>query len=470
MEKDADGFYTPKLEASAPLAQAESKGTKEEEEQPEPIPSSSSRTDLIASTFEVTVTLADQQADPNSPLFSAKTFEELGLHQDLLKGLYDLGFSKPSKIQERALPLLLANPPQNMIGQSQSGTGKTAAFVLTMLSRVDFSKNKTQALCLAPSRELARQIMSVVVAMGKFTPVQTEYAIKDNLPKGTSRITAHIVVGTPGTMTDLLRRKVIDTSEVKVFVLDEADNMLDQDGLGDQTLRVKNLIPRTGVQIILFSATFPDHVRNFASKFAPSANKIELQREELSVEGIRQFYMDCRNEEHKYDILVSLYQLLTIGQSIIFCQHRHTADRISQRMSAEGHKVASLHGAKDAGERDAIIDNFREGRDKVLITTNVIARGIDIMQVNMVVNYDLPLMNERGNQHSHDARPDVETYIHRIGRTGRFGRKGISINFVHDRQTWSQMEEIEKTLGKKIIRIETNDLEEMEEKMKKALK
>lgn len=474
MEKDADGFYTPKAEGSAPLAplappappaQDENKDTKEAEQAAQ-----TARTDLIASTFEVTVTLADQQADPNSPLFSAKTFEELGLHQDLLKGLYDLGFSKPSKIQERALPLLLANPPQNMIGQSQSGTGKTAAFVLTMLSRIDFSKNKTQALCLAPSRELARQIMSVVVAMGKFTPVQTEYAIKDNLPKGASRITAHIVVGTPGTMTDLLKRKVIDTSEVKVFVLDEADNMLDQDGLGDQTLRVKNLLPRSGVQIILFSATFPDHVRNFASKFAPSANKIELQKEELSVEGIRQFYMDCKNEDHKYDILVSLYQLLTIGQSIIFCQHRHTADRISQRMSAEGHKVASLHGAKDAAERDSIIDNFREGREKVLITTNVIARGIDIMQVNMVVNYDLPLMNERGNQHFGDAKPDIETYIHRIGRTGRFGRKGISINFVHDRRTWEQMEEIEKTLKKKIIRIETNDLDEMEENMKKALK
>jgi ATP-dependent RNA helicase DDX19/DBP5 len=356
-----------------------------------------------------------------------------------------------------------------MIGQSQSGTGKTAAFVLTMLSRVDFSINKTQAICLAPSRELARQIMSVVVAMGKFTSVQTEYAIKDNLPKNASLVTAHIVVGTPGTMSDLLKRRVIDPSGIKVFVLDEADNMLDQDGLGDQTLRVKNLL-KAQPQIILFSATFPDHVRKFANKFAPNANKIELQKEELSVEGIRQFYMDCRDEEHKYDILVSLYQLLTIGQSIIFCQHRHTADRISQRMTAEGHKVASLHGAKDAGERDSVIDSFREGREKVLITTNVIARGIDILQVNMVVNYDLPLMNERGNLHSNDARPDIETYIHRIGRTGRFGRKGISINFVHDKRTWLQMEEIEKTLGKKIVRIETDDLDEMEEKMKKALK
>jgi ATP-dependent RNA helicase DDX19/DBP5 len=144
---------------------------------------------------------------------------------------------------------------------------------------------------------------------------------------------------------------------------------------------VLSLLPRKGIQIILFSATFPDHVRTFASKFAPNPNKIELQKEELSVDNIRQFYMDCKNEEHKYDILVSLYQLLTIGQSIIFCQvihlippfiacdfnsyqHRHTADRISQRMTAEGHKVASLHGAKDAAERDAIIDRFREGREK----------------------------------------------------------------------------------------------------------
>ncbi|KAJ8693069.1 RNA helicase required for poly(A+) mRNA export [Pleurotus ostreatus] len=461
LEKDADGFYTPAESSTAPVVAPKV----EEGNDAEPAGAS----DLVSSTFEVAVTLADQQADPNSPLYSAKSFEALGLHQDLLKGIYDMGFSKPSKIQERAMPLLLSNPPTNMIGQSQSGTGKTAAFVLTMLSRIDYSINKPQALCLAPSRELARQIMSVVVAMGKFTQVQTEYAIKDHLPKGATRITAQVIVGTPGTMTDLMRRKVIDPSEVKVFVLDEADNMLDQDGLGDQTLRVKNMLPRTHpVQIILFSATFPDHVRAFASKFAPNANKIELQQNELSVDGIRQFYMDCKNEEHKYDILVSLYGLLTVGQSIIFCKHRQTADRISQRMTAEGHKVASLHGAKDAAERDAIIDGFREGKEKVLITTNVIARGIDILQVNMVVNYDLPLMNERDR--GGDERPDIETYLHRIGRTGRFGRKGISINFVHDRKTWLQMEQIEKALGKKIIRIETNDFDEMEEKMKQALK
>ncbi|KAF8632245.1 hypothetical protein AX15_001994 [Amanita polypyramis BW_CC] len=466
MQKDADGFYNPSVKDPVPAVDTPKSPPPEDDPK---APDSSAANDLIKSTFEVTVTLADQQQDPNSPLYSVKTFEELGLHQDLLKGIYDMGFSKPSKIQERAMPLLLANPPTNMVGQSQSGTGKTAAFVLTMLSRVDYSVNKPQALCLAPSRELARQIMSVVVAMGKFTNVQTEYAIKDNLPRNVTKVTAHIIVGTPGTMLDLIRRKVLDVSEIKVFVLDEADNMLDQDGLSDQTLRVKNMLPRgRPVQILLFSATFPDHVRSYADKFAPDANKIELQKNELSVDAIRQFYMDCRNEEHKYEILVSLYQLLTIGQSIIFTRYRHVADKIAARMTAEGHKVASLHGAKDAAERDSIIDNFREGRDKVLITTNVVARGIDILQVNMVVNYDLPLMNERDK--SLDDRPDIETYIHRIGRTGRFGRKGISINFVHDRKTWLQMEQIEKALGKKIIRIETNDLDEMEEKMKKALK
>ncbi|KAN0113613.1 P-loop containing nucleoside triphosphate hydrolase protein [Russula decolorans] len=453
MEKDADGFY------SAPPAAAAATPSKE-------------TTDLIKSTFDVHVTLTQQQEDKSSPLYSVKSFEELGLHADLLKGIYDMGFTKPSKIQESALPLLLRDPPQNMIGQSQSGTGKTAAFVLTMLSRVDFTKNKPQALCLAPSRELARQIMSVIAAMGKFTPVQTEYAIKDHLPRGVSNITAHVVVGTPGTMIELIRRRVIDVSDVKVFVLDEADNMLDKDGLGDQTLRVKNTLPRSEqTQIILFSATFPDHVRSFASNFAPNANKIELKRNELSVDSIRQFYMDCKSEEHKYEVLVSLYHLLTIGQSIIFCQQRRTADRIAQRMVAEGHKVASLHGAKEGSERDSIIDGFREGREKVLITTNVISRGIDVLQVNMVVNYDLPLMNDReGTSGSGDPQPDIETYIHRIGRTGRFGRKGISINFVHDKNTWAQMEEIEKATGKGITRIETTDLDVMEEQMKKAMK
>ena len=195
---------------------------------------------LRESSYEVLVTLADQQADPNSPLYSAKNFSDLGLHPDLLKGIYSMKFTKPSKIQERALPLLLQNPPRNMIGQSQSGTGKTAAFVLTMLSRIDYNLQAPQAIALAPSRELARQTMDVVQEMGKFTPVKTLMAIPDaDGAKRSQKITAQLIVGTPGKVMELIKYKAIDTSQVKVFVLDEADNMLDQQGLGDQSIRVK---------------------------------------------------------------------------------------------------------------------------------------------------------------------------------------------------------------------------------------
>jgi ATP-dependent RNA helicase DDX19/DBP5 len=177
--------------------------------------------------------------------------------------------------------------------------------------------------------------MAVVTDMGKFTPVTTAYAIKDSVPHGTI-LRQHIVVGTPGTLTDLIRKRSINPKQIKIFVVDEADNMLDQQGLGDQTLRVKKYVPiylwimvpahhdlsqlPRDCQIVLFSATFPDNVRNFANKFAPQANEIRLKQEELSVEGIKQFYMDCKDENHKYDVLVELYSLLTIGQSIIFCK------------------------------------------------------------------------------------------------------------------------------------------------------
>ena len=415
---------------------------------------------LVKSTQEVRVKLADLQADPDSPLYSVKSFDDLPLHDDLKKGLYSMRFQKPSKIQERALPLLLSNPPKNMIGQSQSGTGKTAAFVLTMLSRVDYTKNTVQALCIAPSRELARQIMDSVEQMGKFTKVTTMMALKDSIEKG-QQITANIVVGTPGTVMDVIKRKALDTRDIKVLVLDEADNMLDRQGLGSQSLKIKSLVPKSA-QIVLFSATFPDEVADFASKFAPAANEIKLKVEELSVDGIKQLYMDCNSESDKYEILCNLYGILTIGQSIIFVRRRDTADMIARRMTEDGHKVISLHGAKEGVERDTIMDDFREGRKKVLITTNVIARGIDVLQVNMVVNYDMPT--------DQNGLPDAETYLHRIGRTGRFGRLGISINFVHDQRSYDEMNAIQTFLGKPMTRVPTDDLDELEKVVKRVMK
>ncbi|KAJ2785061.1 RNA helicase required for poly(A+) mRNA export [Coemansia javaensis] len=410
---------------------------------------------------EVEVRLADLQADPNSPLYSAKSFEQLGLHENLLKGIYGMKFTKPSKIQERALPLLLATPARNMIGQSQSGTGKTAAFVLTMLSRVDYDISQPQALCLAPSRELARQIMDVVEQMGKYTPMKAVYAIKDSMPKAGTAIDAHIIIGTPGTVNDMIRKRMLNLTKLKLLVLDEADNMLDQGGMGDQTLRIKKWVPKT-CQIVLFSATFPDIVREFAQRFAPDANEIRLKATELTVDGIKQFYMDCEGDAKKFEALSELYSLMTVGQSIIFVRRRDTAEKISARLNRDGHAVVFLHGTMDTHERDRVMDQFRNGDIKVLITTNVIARGIDIQQVNLVINYDIPLTG--------DGLPDPETYLHRIGRTGRFGRTGASINFVHNAQSFEQMEAIQDALGCDIIKVPTDDWEAAHKVLKKALK
>jgi ATP-dependent RNA helicase DDX19/DBP5 len=360
-----------------------------------------------------------------------------------------MNFKKPSKIQERALPLLLSDPPTNMIGQSQSGTGKTAAFVLTMLTRVDMSLPTVQALCLAPSRELARQILHVVNTMGKFTNVKTQFAVPNAVPRG-QKINAHVVIGTPGTVLDMIRRKQLPVEHLKVFVLDEADNMLDQQGLGDQCIRVKATVPKT-TQVVLFSATFPDEVRNYAEAFAPDANQITLRQEELTVDGIKQLYMDCDSEEDKYRILVELYHILTVGSSVIFVKRRDAAMEIQRRMEEDGHKVAALHGNLLPEVRDAVMDDFTSGRAKVLITTNVLARGIDVATVSMVVNYDIPL----------DAmgRPDPQTYLHRIGRTGRFGRVGVSISFVHDKKSWQELNEIQKYFGVEMTKVPTDDVD-----------
>ncbi|RCK57792.1 ATP-dependent RNA helicase DBP5 [Candida viswanathii] len=424
-------------------------------------PKEHTENNLIQSTYEVKVKLADLQADPNSPLYSVKSFEELGLSPELLKGLYAMKFNKPSKIQEKALPLLLSNPPKNMIGQSQSGTGKTAAFSLTMLSRVDESIKSPQCLCLAPTRELARQTLEVVTTMGKFTKITTQLVVPDSIEKGSS-VTAQILVGTPGIVNDLMRRKQINPSKMKVFVLDEADNMLDAQGLGDQCVRVKKLLPKT-TQLVLFSATFPTEVRNYAEKVVPNANSIELKQEDLNVDGIKQLYMDCDSEKHKFEVLCELYGLLTIGSSIIFVEKKETANQLYAKMKLEGHTCSILHGGLETADRDRLIDDFREGRSKVLITTNVLARGIDIASVSMVVNYDLPTDKY--------GKPDPSTYLHRIGRTGRFGRVGVSISFVHDKRSFDILMAIKNYFGNvEMTRVPTNDWDEVEKIVKKVIK
>ncbi|CAK9439054.1 uncharacterized protein LODBEIA_P32780 [Lodderomyces beijingensis] len=416
---------------------------------------------LIDNRYEVEVKLADIQADPNSPLYSVKSFEELGLKPELLKGLYAMKFNKPSKIQEKALPLLISNPARNMIGQSQSGTGKTAAFSLTMLSRVDENIKAPQCICLAPTRELARQTMEVVETMGKFSKITFQSVVPDSVARHAA-VTAQVLVGTPGSVMDLIRRGAISTAKVKVFVLDEADNMLEAQGLGDTCLRVKQKLPRD-CQLVLFSATFPVDVRKYAERFVPNANSLALKQEELNVAGIKQLYMDCNSQQHKFEVLCELYGLLTIGSSIIFVEQKQTADNLYIRMKEEGHTVSILHGGLDTQNRDRLIDDFREGRSKVLITTNVLARGIDIASVSMVVNYDLPTTKE--------GRPDPSTYLHRIGRTGRFGRVGVSVSLVASTKDLQILNYIKDYFGGiEMTRVPTDDWDEVEKIVKSVIK
>eukprot|EP00124_Ichthyophonus_hoferi_P000171 Ihof_evm8s6 gene=Ihof_evmTU8s6 len=322
-----------------------------------------------------------QQNDPNSPIYAkCKDFKELGLEENLLKGVYAMNFNKPSKIQETTLPMIVQNPPKDLIAQSQSGTGKTAAFSL--------------------------------VTRG-------------------STIEEQIIIGTPGQLWNYARNKFYDTKKVVMIVFDEADDMFMM-GKRDDSLRLmKSLSPNR--QALLFSATFSEEVRRFCESQLPRANMVKLRQKELTLDGISQYWVDCRDSEHRYEVLNDIYGSVSIGQVIIFCERVATAAKLSQLMIAEGHSVSALYGGKDnekmtVNDRDRIMDNFRQGKSKVLITTNVLARGIDINQVNVVVNYDIPVVFNANV-------PDFETYLHRIGRTGRFGRKGASINFCYDNRS-----------------------------------
>ncbi|KAL2071209.1 hypothetical protein VTL71DRAFT_12444 [Oculimacula yallundae] len=453
----ADEVASPiieKKEEESSLADAQGDGTVE------PLGGSG----LHDAQYEVEVKLSDIQGDTESPLFSVKSFEDLGISESVLKGLHAMNFRKPSKIQEKALPLLLNSTPQNMIAQSQSGTGKTAAFVITILSRLDYNKpNQPQALCLAPSRELARQIEGVVKTIGQFVEGLTIQAAIPGAVERNAKVNSMVVVGTPGTAMDLIKRRQFDVSNMKVLCLDEADNMLDQQGLGDQCLRVKSMIPKID-QILLFSATFPDEVMNYAKQFSPNANEIKLKRDELTVGGIKQMYMDCPSDEGKYDILAQLYGLMTIGSSIIFVKKRETASRIAERLTQDGHKVVAIHGAFDGNDRDSILQQFRTGQAKVLITTNVLARGIDVSSVSMVINYDIPMKGRM------DDSPDPETYLHRIGRTGRFGRVGVSISFVFDRKSFTALSEIAAHYNIDLIRLDQDDWDKTEHVVKTVIK
>ncbi|XP_062329982.1 ATP-dependent RNA helicase DDX19B [Osmerus eperlanus] len=409
------------------------------------------RSNLVNTTNQVEVL----QRDPNSPLYSVKSFEELRLKPQLLKGVYAMGFNRPSKIQENALPMMLAEPPQNLIAQSQSGTGKTAAFVLAMLSHVDPNNKWPQCLCVSPTYELALQTGKVIEQMGKFYPeVQLVYAIRGNKLQRGVKLQEQVVIGTPGTMLDwCLKFKFIDPKKIKVFVLDEADVMIATQGHQDQSIRIQRMLPKV-CQMLLFSATFEETVWNFAQRIVPDPNIIKLKREEETLDTIKQYYVLCNSKEEKFVALCNIYGAITIAQAMIFCHTRKTAGWLAGELSREGHQVALLSGEMQVEQRAAVIDRFRDGKEKVLVTTNVCARGIDVEQVSVVINFDLPV--------DRDGNPDNETYLHRIGRTGRFGKRGLAINMVDSKFSMNILNRIQDHFNKKIEKLDTDDLDEIE--------
>ena len=345
---------------------------------------------------------------------TVETFDDLNLKPDLLRGIYGYGFEKPSAIQQKAiLPII---KERDVIAQAQSGTGKTAAFAIGSLQLIDVTKDDIQCLVLSPTRELAQQTAIVYQFLGECLKVKVTLLIGgtklgadlDKLREG-----PQVLVGSPGRVLDLIRRKQINLSELKTFILDEADEMLSK-GFIDNIKEIISLIPTTS-KILLFSATMPKEIIEITKKFMKDPAKILVKNEELTLEGIKQYYVYLKKED-KLDVLLQIYRGIEIAQAIIYCNSKKTVDFVSNELKKKGHMVSSIHGDLKQFERDQVMRDFRQGATRVLITTDLLARGIDVYQVSLVINYELPR--------------EKETYIHRIGRSGRFGRKGNAINFV----------------------------------------
>ncbi|KAK5848640.1 hypothetical protein PBY51_006236 [Eleginops maclovinus] len=356
------------------------------------------------------------------------SFDEMNLREALLRGIYAYGFEKPSAIQQRAIMPCIKG--YDVIAQAQSGTGKTATFAISILQQIDVELKGTQALVLAPTRELAQQIQKVVLALGDYMGASCYACIGGtNIRSEVQKLQAeapHIVVGTPGRVFDMLSRKNLSSKLIKMFVLDEADEMLSR-GFKDQIYEIFQKLP-SNTQVVLLSATMPADVLEVTKKFMREPIRILVKKEELTLEGIRQFYINVEKEEWKLDTLCDLYETLTITQAVIFINTRRKVDWLTEKMQARDFTVSALHGDMDQKERDLIMREFRSGSSRVLITTDLLARGIDVQQVSLVINYDLPT--------------NRENYIHRIGRGGRFGRKGVAINMVteDDKRTLRDIE------------------------------
>jgi len=345
------------------------------------------------------------------------SFEAMNLKENLLRGIYNYGFERPSAIQQRAITPILDG--RDVIAQSQSGTGKTTIFCIGVLQTISTRNSETQALVLSPTRELAVQSRTVMMAFGDYLNVRAHACIGGESIAEDLRVLGsgvHVVSGTPGRVYDMIQRRALDTRNLKMLVIDEADEMLNRNFKEQLYDIYRYLPPKT--QVVLVSATLPHDVLEMTTKFMQQPVRILVKRDELTLEGIKQFFVAVEREEWKFDTLCDLYDILTITQAVIFCNTKKKVDWLTDKMREANFTVSSMHGDMYQRERNEIMAEFRSGKQRVLIATDVWGRGLDVQQVSLVINYDLP--NSR------------ELYIHRIGRSGRFGRKGVAINFVRN--------------------------------------
>jgi translation initiation factor 4A len=358
-----------------------------------------------------------------------ESWDDFKFKTELLRGIYSYGFENPSEIQKKAiLPIING---KDTIAQAQSGSGKTGTFSISSLQLIDSSSPILQAIIIAPTHELVKQISGVICDLG----CCMEGLVLKTLIGGTSvqqdaqdiiKTPPQIIVGTAGRIYDMTRRKNIDLSLVKLFVLDEADEMLSR-GFKEQIYNIFQYF-NDDIQVALFSATMPEEIIKLAHKFMRDPVKITMKKEELNLECIQQNYVAVQNDYFKYDMLKHLFAKISVNQCIIYCNNVKRVIDLCQAMTDEGFSVCAIHSSINKEERDNIFRSFRGGQFRVLISSNITARGIDVQQVSTVINFDMPNC--------------PHTYLHRIGRSGRWGRKGLAINFITKRDV-STMKMIE---------------------------
>jgi len=350
------------------------------------------------------------------------SWDSLGISEELLRGIFSYGFESPSPIQSKAIKPIMNG--RDIIAQAQSGTGKTATFSIGALSRVNPKENCNQVLIMSPTHELTSQITGVIKGLGNLIPglrIKTVIggsSIDDDVEE-MHKTPPHIIVGTPGRVYDMMRRRHISAKKLKLVILDEADEMLSS-GFKDQVYNIFQFLNKD-VQIALFSATLPAEILPITEKFMRNPVRISVAAEKLSLEGINQYYVALDDDRQKYDTLKDLYNGITFSQCIIYCNSKERVQDLYDAMIQDQFPVCCIHSNMDKQERAKSFTDFRTGNARVMISSNVTARGIDIQQVSVVVNFDIPR--------------DKHTYIHRIGRSGRWGRKGIGINFVTRRDS-----------------------------------